>query len=84
MQIQNYQPPIETGRWNNIDSVNRICTKCDKITIGDEYHYTMECQTLEIGSPLKINKKGCVFLLSDLCKCHSFHHLFVRNAFRYP
>ena len=36
--------PIETGRWNNIDSVNRICTKCDNITIGDEYHYIMECE----------------------------------------
>ena len=33
-----------TGRWNNIDSVNRICTKCDNITIGDEYHYIMECE----------------------------------------
>jgi hypothetical protein len=36
--------PIETSRWNNIDGVNRICTKCDNITIGDEYHYTMECK----------------------------------------
>jgi hypothetical protein len=37
-----YTLPIETGRWNNIDRVNRICTKCDNITIGDEYHYIME------------------------------------------
>ena len=36
--------PIETGRWNNIDRINRICTKCDSITIGDEYHYIMECE----------------------------------------
>ena len=35
---------IETGWWNNIDRVNRICTKCDNITIGDEYHYIMECE----------------------------------------
>ena len=33
MQIQNYQPPIETGRWNNIDCVNRICTKHSNVTI---------------------------------------------------
>ena len=44
MQIQNYQPQstymyIETGRWNNIDRANRIYTKCDNVTIGDEYHY---------------------------------------------
>ena len=35
----NHRLPIETGRWNNIDRVNRICTKCDNITIGDEYYY---------------------------------------------
>ena len=40
----NHKLPIETGRWNNIDRVNRICTKCDNITIGDEYHYIMECE----------------------------------------
>jgi hypothetical protein len=38
----NHKLPIP-GRWNNIDRVNRICTKCDNITIGDEYHYIMEC-----------------------------------------
>ena len=32
----NHISPIETGRWNNIDRVNRICTKCDNIAIGDE------------------------------------------------
>ena len=38
----NHRLPVETGRWNNIDRVDRICTKCDNITIGDEYHYIME------------------------------------------
>jgi hypothetical protein len=27
----NHKLPIETGRWNNIDRVNRICTKCRNI-----------------------------------------------------
>jgi hypothetical protein len=40
----NHKLPIETGRWNNIDRVNRICTKCNNITIGDEYHYIIECE----------------------------------------
>jgi hypothetical protein len=58
---------IETGWWNNIDRVNRICTKCDNITIGDEYHYIMEInvnifQTLEIGSLLQIYEKDQIFL----------------------
>jgi hypothetical protein len=38
----NHKLPIETGRWNNIDRVNRICTKCDNITIGDEYQYNKD------------------------------------------
>jgi hypothetical protein len=24
----NHRLPVETGRWNNIDRVDRICTKC--------------------------------------------------------
>jgi hypothetical protein len=43
----NYKLPIETSRWNNIDRANIICTKCDNITIGDEYHYIIECQHLK-------------------------------------
>ena len=62
----NHKLPIP-GRWNNIDRVNRICTKCDNITIGDEYHYIMEInvnifQTLEIGSLLQIYEKDQIFL----------------------
>ena len=40
----NHILPIETGGGNNVDRVNRICTKCDNITIADEYHYIMECE----------------------------------------
>jgi hypothetical protein len=32
----NHKLPIETGRWNNIDRVNRICTKCDNINAFGE------------------------------------------------
>ena len=46
MKTINYKLSIETSRWNNIDRANIICTKCDTITIGDEYHYIMECQHL--------------------------------------
>ena len=40
----NHKIHIETGWWNNIDRVNRICTKCDNITIGDKFHYIMKCE----------------------------------------
>ena len=35
--------PIETGRWLNIELSNRKCKFCDKDTIGDEFHYLLEC-----------------------------------------
>ena len=47
MQIKNYTNHkllMESGRWNNIDRANTICTKSDNITIRDEYHYIMKCQ----------------------------------------
>jgi len=43
-RTNNQKLPIETGRWNNIDRVNRIYTKCDNIIIGDEYHHIMDYQ----------------------------------------
>ena len=39
----NHKLPIETGRWNNIDVADRKCTLCEKNTIGDEFHYLLEC-----------------------------------------
>ena len=39
----NHRLPIETGRWNNIERNLRICTMCNNNTIGDEFHYIMEC-----------------------------------------
>ena len=47
MRIKNYTNHkllMESGRWNNIDRVNILCTKSDDITIGAEYHYIMKCQ----------------------------------------
>ena len=51
-------PYIETGRWNNIDRVNRICTKCDNITIGDDYHCIMECELYKYVHCYKFTKKN--------------------------
>ena len=39
----NHKLPIETGRWNGIDRENRQCLKCNNRSIGDEFHYIMEC-----------------------------------------
>lgn len=45
-RTSNHKLPIETGRWNNIDRENRVCTNCVSGCIGDEFHYIMECQFL--------------------------------------
>ncbi|MEW8548255.1 MAG: reverse transcriptase family protein [Candidatus Thiodiazotropha sp.] len=39
----NHKFPIEVGRWNNIELEDRKCTLCCKNTIGDEFHYLLEC-----------------------------------------
>lgn len=38
---RNHSLPIETGRWRNIPYENRKCPFCN--TLGDEYHFLMEC-----------------------------------------
>ncbi|MEW8547673.1 MAG: reverse transcriptase family protein, partial [Candidatus Thiodiazotropha sp.] len=40
----NHRLPIETGRWNNTDRSDRICTLCDNREIGDEFHYLLDCK----------------------------------------
>jgi hypothetical protein len=42
-QTTNHKLSIETGRWNGIDRENRRGLKCNSRSIGDEFHYIMEC-----------------------------------------
>lgn len=39
----NHKLPIETGRWQNVMRQNRICLLCNTNSIGDEFHYILEC-----------------------------------------
>ena len=34
---------IETGRYNNIQRQNRICTKCNRMEVEDEFHFVFVC-----------------------------------------
>ena len=43
----NHKLPIETGRWNDVDVADRKCTLREKNTIGDEFHYLLECPFFE-------------------------------------
>lgn len=39
----NNKLPVEIGRWLNINREDRICNHCNKNTVGDEFHYVLEC-----------------------------------------
>ena len=57
ISCQNHKLPVECGRLQNIERNRRVCVLhvCHKQEIGDEYHYSMECQFLNIKKPT-INK----------------------------
>ena len=38
----NHILPIEIGRWNNTNRINRMCTHCNKNELGDEFHYILD------------------------------------------
>ena len=42
----NHRLPIEVGRWHSIPVPQRTCQLCN-LTIGDEFHYTLECKHFE-------------------------------------
>ena len=46
MTTTNHCLPIETGRWRNIYRGNRYCNLCNSWKLGDEYHYVLECSSL--------------------------------------
>lgn len=39
----NHKLPIEVGRWNDTDLRDRKCQLCQSSSIGDEFHYLLEC-----------------------------------------
>lgn len=47
-RMSNFRIPIETGGWQNIAKEDRICSKCLRNTIGDEFHYLFVCSNLGI------------------------------------
>ena len=39
----NHRLPVETGRWYNISIDDRKCNLCSTNSLGDEFHYLLEC-----------------------------------------
>lgn len=40
----NHRFPVETGRWLSVDYQDRKCKLCNRMDIGDEYHYLFVCE----------------------------------------
>ena len=38
---------VETGRWQGKPLGERFCTLCNNCKIGDEFHYILECDTIQ-------------------------------------
>ena len=39
----NHKLPVELGRWENVPFDERKCIKCNSSSLGDEFHYLLEC-----------------------------------------
>lgn len=53
----NHKLPIETIGWRNIERCQRICSLCNKNTLGDEYHYVVECHAFSLVRNKLIKEK---------------------------
>ena len=51
----NHSLPIETGRHKNVPREDRICPFC--YTLGDEYHFLLECKHFDEAREKYINQK---------------------------
>ena len=43
----NHRLPVETGRWQGKLLGERFCILCNNCQIGDEFHYILECDTIQ-------------------------------------
>ena len=56
IRTRNHKLPIETGRWNGTQRADRTCQLCI-LSIGDEYHYLLECKSFSDYRNKYINEK---------------------------
>lgn len=42
----NRKLPNESGRWSDVERVNRLCDLCSSLVVGDEFHYLLRCEPL--------------------------------------
>ena len=52
----NHKLPIEIDRWKNIAYNQRMCPKCSKHSLGDEFHYLLECEFYKLAREQHIKR----------------------------
>ena len=45
-RTSNHKLPIENGRFSKLSRHLRVCENCDTNTLGDEFHFLLECPAL--------------------------------------
>ena len=58
-RTSNHKLPIEVGIWYDIDRSDRLCHLCDTESIGDEFHYLLECKSLNDTRKRLLDKFYC-------------------------
>ncbi len=73
-RCSNHRLPVEIGRYTNIPSHQRVCTKCERNTLGNEFQFSLVCQSLRnIRSryiPSRIYRNPNVLQLEELMSNH--------------
>ena len=57
VRTSNHNLPIETGRWYNIELDDHKCPLCSANTLGDEFHYLLECSYFNTQRQKYIDKR---------------------------
>ena len=68
-RCSNHRLPIEIGRRQGLDRKNRICQKCNMKVVGDEFHFVMECPSIDnIRNQLISSKFSSPKSVFNFCK----------------
>ena len=75
IRLSSHRLNVETGRYQNIDRRNRLCTLCNLEDIEDEFHFILKCPHFEalrkaLVKPYYIRNTS-VFKLVELLKTNS-------------
>ena len=75
LRTSNHKLAVERGRYPNLPRHERTCEFCDQESLGDEFHFLLECSKLKTLRqkyiPVKYWKRPNVLLFSSLLNCKS-------------